>query len=239
MQPAGDLVADLPENHLLLLIDGPISSLGLVAFDPQGLVAFIEMLTIGRVSDRPAVPRVPTETDAALVAPMVDFLLAEVSRSLQPAMESWWIRNFQYQERIEDYLDLGAALSAEYFQVFSVRLDLADRAKIGGLVLAFPDRGTPVELMPAVNTRETKKTATVWLDVAADLNVLLAQIIMPLANAEKLVAGDLVPLPQAVMEQVTICAEHTDFQFVGHLGQAQGMRAVRLVWPAVNRPLFS
>ena len=120
-------------------------------------------------------------------------------------------------------MDLGAALSAEYFQVFSVRLDLADRAKIGGLVLAFPDRGTPVELMPAVNTRETKKTATVWLDVAAELNVLLAQIIMPLANAEKLVVGDLVPLPQAVMEQVTICAEHTDFQFVGHLGQAQGL----------------
>ena len=76
---------------------------------------------------------------------------------------------------------------------------------------------------------------TVWLDVAAELNVLPAQIIMPLANAEKLVAGDLVPLPQAVMEQVTICAEHTDFQFVGHLGQAQGMRAVRLVWPAVGQ----
>ena len=72
-------------------------------------------------------------------------------------MESWWIRNFQYQERIEDYLDLGTALPAEYFEVFWVRLDLVDRAKIGGLVLAFPDRGTPVELMPAVNTREKKK----------------------------------------------------------------------------------
>ena len=89
MQPAGDLVADLPENQLLLLIDGPSSSRGLVASDPQGLAAFIEMLTIGRVSDCPAVPRVPTETDGALVATMVDFLLAEVSRSLQTAMESW------------------------------------------------------------------------------------------------------------------------------------------------------
>ena len=41
MQPAGDLVADLPENYLLLLIDGPTSSRGLVALDPQGLAAFI------------------------------------------------------------------------------------------------------------------------------------------------------------------------------------------------------
>ncbi len=95
-------------------------------------------------------------------------------------------------------------------------LDLADRAKIGGLVLAFPDRGTPAKLMPAVNTRETKKTATVWLDVAAELNVLLAKIVMPLEKAEKLAAGGLVPLPQAVTEQITICAEHTDFQFAGH-----------------------
>ena len=132
-------------------------------------------------------------------------------------------------------MNLWAALTAEYFQVFSVRLDLADRAKMGGLVLAVPDRGTPVELIPAVNTIETKKTATVWLDVAAELNVLLAQIIMPIENAGKLVAGDLVPLPQAVMEQVTICAEHTDFQFAGYLGQPQGMGAVRLVWPAAGQ----
>ena len=67
-----------------------------MALDPQGLAAFIEMLTIGQVSKRPAEPRVPTETDAALVAPMVDFLLAELSQALKPAMENWWIRDFQY-----------------------------------------------------------------------------------------------------------------------------------------------
>ena len=92
----GDLVSSLSENHLLLLIDGPSSSRGLVALDPQVLAAFIKILTIWRVSDSPAVPRVPTETDVALVAPMVDFLLVELSRSLQADMENWWIRNFQY-----------------------------------------------------------------------------------------------------------------------------------------------
>jgi flagellar motor switch protein FliM len=59
-----------------------------VALDPQGLAAFIEILTVGQVSKRPAEPRVPTQTDAALVAPMVDLLLAELSQSLKPAMEN-------------------------------------------------------------------------------------------------------------------------------------------------------
>ena len=73
LQTAEDLVSGLVNSHLLLLIDGPDSCRGLVALDPQGLAAFIEMLTIGQVSDRPAEPREPTQTDAALVAPMVDF----------------------------------------------------------------------------------------------------------------------------------------------------------------------
>ena len=85
---ARDLISGLVGSHLLLLIDGPGSCRGLVALDPQGLAAFIEILTVGQVSKRPAEPRVPTQTDAALVAPMVDLLLAELSRSLKPAMEN-------------------------------------------------------------------------------------------------------------------------------------------------------
>ena len=229
---ARDLVSGLVSSHLLLLIDGPGSCRGLVALDPQGLAAFIEILTVGQVSKRPAEPRVPTQTDAALVAPMVDLLLAELSRSLKPAMENWWIRDFKYHERVEDYLDLGAALPAEYFQVFKVKLDLADNAKCASLVLAFPERGTPAELMPSVNIMEVTKTATPWLDVAAELNVFLTQLTLPLERAEKLAVGDLLPLPQAIMEQVTVCANKTDFKFSAHLGQSQGMRAIRLLWPS-------
>ena len=235
LQTAEDLVSGLVNSHLLLLIDGPDSCRGLVALDPQGLAAFIEMLTIGQVSDRPAEPREPTQTDAALVAPMVDSLLADLSRSLKPAMENWWIRDFKYLERVEDYLDLGAALPAEYFQVFTVKLDLADNAKSGSLVMAFPERGTPAELMPSTNMMEVGKIATLWLDVAAELNVFLTQITMPLARAEKLTVGDLLPLPQAIMEQVIVCADNTGFQFPAHLGQSQGMRAIRLLWPSATQ----
>lgn len=34
------------------------------------------------------------------------------------------------------------------------------------------------------------------------------------------------------MEQVTVCANKTDFKFSAHLGQSQGMRAIRLLWPS-------
>ena len=40
---ARDLVSGLVSSHLLLLIDGPGSCRGLVALDPQGLAAFIEV----------------------------------------------------------------------------------------------------------------------------------------------------------------------------------------------------
>ena len=113
---ARDLVSGLGSSHLLLLIDGPGSCRGLVALDPRGLAAFIEILTVGQVSKRPAEPRVPTQTDAALVAPMVDLLLAELSRSLKPAMENWWIRDFKYHERVEDYLDLGRPCQLNIFR---------------------------------------------------------------------------------------------------------------------------
>lgn len=98
------------------MIDGPDSCRGLVALDPQGLAAFIEMLTIGQVSNRPAEPRKPTQTDAALIAPMVDSLLVDLSRSLKPAMENWWIRDFKYLERVEDYLDLGLLCQLSIFR---------------------------------------------------------------------------------------------------------------------------
>ena len=179
LQTAEDLVSGLVNSHLSLLIDGSDSCRGLVALDPQALAAFIEMLTIGQVSNRSAGPREPTQTDAALVAPIFDSLFADLSRSLKPAMENWWIRNFKYLECVEDYLDLGAALPAEYFQVFTVKLDLADNAKSGSLVMAFPEYGTPAELMPSTNMMEVGKNATLWLDVAAELNVFLTQITMP------------------------------------------------------------
>lgn len=86
--------------------------------------------------------------------------------------------------------------------------------------------------MPSVNIMEVTKTATPWLDVAAELNVFLTQLTLPLERAEKLAVGDLLPLPQAIMEQVTVCANKTDFKFSAHLGQSQGMRAIRLLWPS-------
>jgi len=37
------------------------------------------------------------------------------------------------------------------------------------------------------------------------------------------------------MEQVIICADDTGFQFPAHLGQSQGIRAIRLLWPSATR----
>ena len=37
------------------------------------------------------------------------------------------------------------------------------------------------------------------------------------------------------MEQVIICADDTGFQFPAHLGQSQGMRAIRLFWPSATQ----
>ena len=73
------------------------------------------------------------------------------------------------------------------------------------------------------------------MDVAAELNVFLTQLTLPLERAEKLAVGDLLPLPQAIMEQVTVCANKTDFKFSAHLGQSQGMRAIRLLWPSAGQ----
>ena len=37
------------------------------------------------------------------------------------------------------------------------------------------------------------------------------------------------------MEQVIVCADNTGFQFPAHLGQSQGLRAIRLLWPSATQ----
>ena len=68
------------------------------------------------------------------------------------------------------------------------------------------------------------------------MNAVLCSVSLPLSEAQKLKPGDLIPLPPEALDAVEFIAGSGDAVAGGRLGQMNGMRAVRLMWPEAAEP---
>src|SRR6056297_2483640 len=73
---AGEVESALDGEGLCLLLDGAEGARAAMRMCPAFVSALIEVQTTGRVRPGKVRPRPPTRTDAAMVAPLVDALLA-------------------------------------------------------------------------------------------------------------------------------------------------------------------
>lgn len=226
-----------PERALLALLDGPQGGLGLLCLSAEVTSALIEMQTTGRVSAAPILPRRPTRTDAAMVAGIADRALEELESILAEEADLIWAGGFRYASFLEDPRPLGLLLEDQPYRVLSGEVSLAGDARRGSVLLALPAEGRGQGPLGRAKRSDQKAAAapgfTADLGQAVQeadcrLDAVIARVTLPLREVMALVPDQVLPLPQAALDQIAL--EGIDGRRVAwaRLGQQKGMRALRL-----------
>ncbi|MDQ2091386.1 FliM/FliN family flagellar motor C-terminal domain-containing protein [Marimonas arenosa] len=233
-------VAGFADDHLIVVLDGPEGSIGAVSVDLAVLSGLIEMQTTGHVVPRDPDPRMPTQTDAALVAPLIDGMLAGFAENLSEAPETGWARGFRFGAMIEETRLLGLLLEALDFHVFRLQVDLGGGARSGEIMLALPVVAAPQADCPDPGAGAVAERATgaggcslrlgqgALMDAEACLTAVLHRIRLPLAEIGALRPGDVLHIPRTALAETRLETGTERNGIACRLGQINGHRAVRL-----------
>ena len=255
-----EIVEILPEQALLLLLDGPRDGLGLMAIAPAALSLLTEIMTLGRLADRAPPPRRPTRTDAAMISGFVDAVLEECETLLDGQADLVWLGGFRHGAHLPDPRPLGLMLEAPTYRVLRMTVGFGTPAspvadpRLGEIMLALPAVGRGE--MPAPRADPAPPDAVAedmgdapvdagWnvaleravLPVSGEVRAVLPRVTLTLAELMQLAAGISLTLPQGSLRHVQIEGRDGRLITCGQLGQGNGRRAVRLTEFDTAQPL--
>jgi flagellar motor switch protein FliM len=239
---AGETEAALGGGGLCLLLDGAAGMRAGMRLCPALLGALIEVQTTGRVRPGEVRARAPTRTDAALVAPLVDALLAGFDDGLADGGGDAARRGLHFGDRVEDARALALLLVAPEFDLFRLTVDLGPGLRTGRLDLLVPPlpvAGTPLAAARAgagADGGGRRPGGDAALSAAAmaapvPLDAVLARIRLPLVEAMALAPGARLDIPRASLGRVRLLGAGGHLAGEGRLGRRDGWRAVRLSGP--------
>lgn len=222
-----------PDRGLMLMLDqNGGDGLGLMVISPAILSGLVEMLTTGRVTSGPPPNRRPTRTDAAMLATLIDAAMTGLDVSLQQDDDRVWATGWRYASFVEDARTLALLLEDAPYQVIRADLSLKDGAKTGPLILALPDRlprGDRNQDTPTASDHSFSAHLSAQVErTNARLDAVVARVTMPLAQVSALLPGEMLPLPLAGVDRVRLVGLDGRLVGEGRLGQARGLRAIRL-----------
>ena len=231
--PNKDIQAETGDDGLLLLLDGEAGVRGAAKVDCQFLTALIEVQTTGKVRQGEAQDRPFTRTDAAIVAPLLDAVLARYDSQLADAMPGFLKENFRFGDMMEDARTLALALEAPDFDLYRLTLDVDDGAKTGVLTLLLPHRENAPEAEKPGKVRQESSASLAKnaLEAHVAIETVLARIKMPLKEICDLAPGMVLPLKATCLKDAQLVAGDGQIVARVRLGQMNGMRAVMCVAP--------
>lgn len=236
-----DMVLEqINDGWLITVLDGPDGAMGVSAVDMPVLGALVESQTLGRVSSRSSEARSPTQTDAALFAPLIDQALSVMSDELAKQGGDIRIAGFRFGARMESARMLGLLLEAQEFHFFRLDIVLGDGAKQGEMVLALPVAARSAikesgggKARPDTDHADGEQCAKlvrqgVLMEAEVRLDAVLWKHEMPLSAIEALAVDDVLEIPEAALSRTQLHAGSERLPGSFQLGQKNGFRAVRL-----------
>lgn len=231
--PLADVGRSLGDAGLLVLLEGGGGARGALCLDAQFLAGLIEVQTTGAVRPGVARPRVATRTDAAMVAPLIDAILAEFDSQLAEDPQTHPPRHFGYGDLVEDLRGLALLLVAPDFDLLRLTVDLGPGSKTGRLDLLLPVIPPPART-PSGKTASTKVSEPEHLEEVVTkapvaLDAVMARLSLPLRDVLALKPGDLLPIPRDALCDTQLIGTRGHIVAAAQLGQMNGWRALRLI----------
>lgn len=230
-------VLDLAETGMFLaLLEGQGERMGLAMACPVVLAGMVEAQATGRVDKSDVPPRQPTRTDAALLAPMVDAFLRLTDARCADLPQAPLVAGYGYGSFLDNPRPLGLMLEEGKFNILHLRVTLGFGAKEGDWLVVLPE---PEPIQPHSKADRgggdadpdkdwQARLQEVISDSGVVLNSVLCRVQLSLTEALRLRAGDILRLPEAALEMLTLESIDQSALGIGRLGQARGQRAVRL-----------
>lgn len=223
-----------PDRALLALLDGPRGGLGVIMLAPAVTASFIEKQTLGKLSSQPPTLRKASRIDAAMVAGVIDRALAGLDEALAEEADLLWAGGFRYASYLEDARPLGLMLEEEAYRVLTAEVSLGESGREGQVILVLPAIGRGI--VPATGPEPadsdlphfTEALSTQVMQADCRLEAVIGRLRLPLRQIMTLQAGELLVLPMAALDMVSL--ETIDGRYIApaKLGQHRGMRALKL-----------
>jgi flagellar motor switch protein FliM len=229
-------VLDLAPLHALVaLLDGPQGGLGVLMLGPSVTAGLIEMQTLGRLAAQAPPPRKPTRIDAAMVAGVVDRALAGLDQTLAEEADRVWAAGFRYASYLDEVRPLGLMLEEESYRVLSAEVALGGSGRSGPVILVLPaaGRGEQPDAGPGgtadVAPQFTAALAAQVEQAECRLDAVIGRLVLPIGRILSLAPGEVLDLPQAGLDAITL--ETADGRRIARarLGQNRGLRALKIV----------
>ncbi len=225
-----DLVSPLGKGHCLIGLVAPEGLVGLVIADPEVLAAAGEMMTTGRIRPVTAEVRSPTEVDAALVEPFLTGLMTAIQRDCGTSSPGDWFPTIAVGRKFSGVMALRLALPERAYKIFRMTLDLGAGGRQGEIAFALPVAIAAPEDHPERRGRAgwPVQMNEVVMQTPTEVEAVLGRLRLPLAIAETLKVGQVLPLLELDISAVSLEASDGSCIANCRLGQSGGMRAVRV-----------
>jgi flagellar motor switch protein FliM len=227
----------LPQDSLTVLLSGTGGARGLLSVDCACLDGLTQALTTGRVNDGADISRKPTETDAQLCRRFFAAVMSGLAALLADAPHSSPGDRFAIGGFVPDPRRLAHLMPDTVYRLMDCPLAISGCMRTGRLVLVVPMQGEflePEERQREVEAWNGALRKTLGGSEMA-LDVILYRYRMQLSRLSSLRPGDILPLPGRSLAEVSLESAGGACVAQGHLGQTQGVRAVRLNAPGARK----
>lgn len=214
---------------LLMLLEGRGEHCAAACFSAGVVDAIVKKQTVGFVSETAGAERNFTATDAALVEPMIEAFLEQISGLAERDMDRQCVSGFSYLQHVFGPRPLLLSLRAEEYRVFVLDVHVEGGLAQGQITLIFPDipqenvEQADADAPPIKTLKQNVVSAT------TTLNTVLTKVKIPLDELFQLAPGQVLRLASVDFGATQLVTSRGRLIAAGQLGRIDGMRAVRLV----------
>lgn len=215
------------EGWLIVRLERNESETGLLLVDPASLAALIEVQTSGRVNAGDPVERVPTATDAIMVADVVDAWLAGVDGMVEGGAGFENLTGYRFAGHFADTRAVLLSLPEGAYRTVEIAVNFQEGTRLGILRFLLPLEET-IHPKPSDARPIGAALAEAVMDAPAKVEAVLFNAPSTLGQVSGFKEGDMLRVPLGALAMVRLQNREGIKLAQARLGQLKGMRAVRV-----------
>ncbi|WP_424976103.1 FliM/FliN family flagellar motor C-terminal domain-containing protein [Dinoroseobacter sp. S124A] len=226
----GDVMA---EAGLIIPCPAPDEAEGYLALSPGGLTALVEKTTTGRISDGEGEPRSASTIDRLLCHGFLERFLEAWRELMEGSAHEAWLADFAPADCMIPPEIIGMSAVDVPYKIHTIEAKFDGSRAVtfwAALPQARPQAGGVA--VPEETERGVEDWAKDWraavLESPAELEAVLCKLELTLDEVRRWAVGDQVPIPASALSSVTIGRRNGPCVATARLGQARGVRALRL-----------